>query len=95
MKRMTRCDPREESSRCRRCGGLTVVDDLCGGTEGTPEWELSARRCVICGDVVDPVILEHQTGISGGSQERTLKSGPSTSQSHKDVRGGGDEWISY
>jgi len=64
MKKVTRCDPREESSRCRRCGGLTVVDDLCGGTEGTPEWELSARRCVICGDVFDATILENRLAAS-------------------------------
>lgn len=69
---MRRGDPREESGRCRRCGGLTVVDALCGGTEGRPEWDLIARRCVICGDVVDPVILGHQTGLSDGFQERTL-----------------------
>lgn len=50
-----------DSDRCIRCGGLTVVEDLCGGRTGSPGSELTVRRCVICGDVVDPVILEHRT----------------------------------
>jgi hypothetical protein len=49
-----------DSDQCLRCRGLTVLEDLCGGMAGAPGWELTVRRCVICGDVVDPVILQHR-----------------------------------
>jgi len=39
---------------------LTVVEDLSGGAAGCPGWDLTVRRCVICGDVVDPLILERR-----------------------------------
>lgn len=52
-----------DSDRCLRCRGLTVIEDLCEGTAGAPGWELTVRRCVICGDVVDPMILEHRVGL--------------------------------
>jgi hypothetical protein len=45
------------SQACSRCGGLTV-----------PEWMREemivspARRCIICGDIVDPVILRNRGG---------------------------------
>ena len=41
--------------RCHRCGGLMV-----------PEYDsaigIAERRCVSCGDRVDPVILAHRQG---------------------------------
>jgi hypothetical protein len=78
---MIPCEPRQAPTRCRRCGGLTVVEDFCGGTEETPGWELTARRCVICGDIVDPVILEHQMSVH--RRGRTLQSGLSASGTHE------------
>ncbi len=46
---------RQEASidRCHRCGGLMVSEEV---------FELSSfdRRCVSCGERVDPVILAHR-----------------------------------
>lgn len=57
---MKLAQPFGDAGQCLRCRGLTVVEDLCGDTASAPGWELTVRRCVICGDVVDPVILEHR-----------------------------------
>lgn len=40
-----------ESSRCSRCGGFMVTEQLI---------DLPAHRCVQCGEIVDPVILENR-----------------------------------
>lgn len=45
-----------QESRCTRCGGL-MVNDLCMDLlNSTGELEFVAKRCVQCGEVVDPVI---------------------------------------
>lgn len=54
-------EPREEWSvmwrsqdgvrHCSRCGGLMVTEQLI---------DLPAHRCVQCGEVVDPVILQNR-----------------------------------
>lgn len=45
-----------QESRCTRCGGL-MVNDLCMDLlNSTGELEFAAKRCVQCGEVVDPVI---------------------------------------
>jgi hypothetical protein len=44
-------------SMCTRCGGL-MVQDFCLDVLGNiGEAEFVAKRCVQCGEVVDPVIL--------------------------------------
>ncbi|MER3424334.1 MAG: hypothetical protein C4293_15045 [Nitrospiraceae bacterium] len=39
------------ASGCLRCGGLMVAEHSV---------EFTGRRCVICGDLVDPFILRHR-----------------------------------
>ena len=39
--------------RCERCGGLMVPERLGDADRG-------GRRCVACGEVVDPVIVAHR-----------------------------------
>ena len=47
-------------STCRRCGGL-MVSDFCMDLLNSPgELEFAAKRCVQCGEVVDPVILRNR-----------------------------------
>ena len=57
---MTHASTDRASDECRRCGGLTVVENLCGGAQGSVGWDLTVQRCVMCGDAVDPLILENQ-----------------------------------
>ncbi len=46
----------EGLNHCSRCGGFMVMEPLA---------DLPARRCVQCGEVVDPVILQNrQLGIT-------------------------------
>ncbi|MCG3778847.1 MAG: hypothetical protein JW388_1575 [Nitrospira sp.] len=45
---------------CSRCKGL-MVNYSCGGSlESAGGLELTGRRCVQCGDVVDPIILQNR-----------------------------------
>jgi hypothetical protein len=50
----------QHESMCTRCGGL-MVDDFCMDVLGNiGEAEVAAKRCVQCGEVVDPVILRNR-----------------------------------
>lgn len=55
--------PAPESEQCVRCGGLTVMEALTGGAPDSPGWEVTVRRCILCGDIVDPVILAHRKSL--------------------------------
>ena len=47
-------------STCARCGGLMVGEFCMDLLNGTGELEFLASRCVQCGEVVDPVILQNR-----------------------------------
>lgn len=54
-------------SMCARCGGLMVNDFCMDVLNSIGESRFDAKRCVQCGEVVDPVILENR----GARQEPT------------------------
>ena len=42
---------------CHRCGGL-MITDLCFDVESnTGEFEIEIRKCLSCGETIDPTIL--------------------------------------
>ena len=45
---------------CTRCGGLMVNDFCADLLNSTGELECAPKRCVQCGEVVDPVILRNR-----------------------------------
>lgn len=47
-------------STCNRCGGLMVSDFCMDLLNSTGELEFAAKRCVQCGEVVDPVIQRNR-----------------------------------
>jgi len=50
----------QHDSMCTRCGGL-MVQDFCLDVLGNiGEAEFTGKRCVQCGEVVDPVILRNR-----------------------------------
>ena len=50
----------QHQSTCSRCGGLMVSDFCMDLLNSTGELEFAAKRCVQCGEVVDPVILRNR-----------------------------------
>ena len=56
-----------DGSTCTRCGGLMVTDFSMDLLFCIGETEFSAKRCVQCGEIVDPVILSNR----GTKQEPT------------------------
>ena len=47
-------------STCARCGGFMVNDSYIDLLNNVGETKFSAKRCVQCGEVVDPVILRNR-----------------------------------
>ncbi len=45
---------------CTRCGGLMVNDSCMDLLNNVGESNFAAKRCVQCGEVVDPVILRNR-----------------------------------
>jgi len=50
----------KHESTCTRCGGLMVSDFCMDLLNSTGELEFSAKRCVQCGEVLDPVIQRYR-----------------------------------
>ena len=51
--------------RCSRCMGLMVVEQGFDSRLGSSEDDLSLRRCVQCGEVIDPIILKNRRSQLG------------------------------
>lgn len=51
--------PGSSESRCHRCNGL-LVPEYTSDFQGAPGGEVLARRCVQCGEVIDPIILRNR-----------------------------------
>ncbi len=46
--------------RCWRCRGLMVVESCFDFASDTGQLDCLTRRCVQCGEVIDPVILQNR-----------------------------------
>jgi hypothetical protein len=57
------------ATRCSRCGGLMVIEQCFDLLDHSGQLDFGARRCVQCGEFIDPVILENRY--------RSLTIGPS------------------
>jgi len=47
-----------DSMRCHRCSGIMIYEKFYGDCEHFFGW-----RCIVCGEIVDQVILENRLGI--------------------------------
>lgn len=48
------------AARCSRCGGLMVVEQCFDLLSDSGHLDFLARRCVQCGELIDPVILRNR-----------------------------------
>jgi hypothetical protein len=58
-------------SKCQRCKGAMVYDKFYGAQEQFWGW-----KCLTCGEIVDPVILENRQlmkGVQGTNIRRTRR----------------------
>jgi hypothetical protein len=58
---------RKDWSMCERCGGLMVTERYEDPLGLPGQYECVARRCVQCGEIVDPVILSNRRNGLGRS----------------------------
>lgn len=61
------------SIRCPRCMGLMVVEESFDSIAGGGQVDSLVRRCVQCGEVVDPVILQNRQLRFGTDAGRTCE----------------------
>lgn len=50
----------QHESTCTRCGGFMVNDSYLNLLNNVGESKFPAKRCVQCGEVVDPVVLRNR-----------------------------------
>ena len=53
--------PLHKEGNCARCGGLMVIVRCQDLMDDTGTINFFARRCVLCGDLIDPVIQQNLT----------------------------------
>ena len=48
------------TAQCVRCGGLMVTEQCFDFLSDNGHLDFLAQRCVQCGELIDPVILQHR-----------------------------------
>ncbi len=48
------------TAQCSRCGGLMVTEQCFDLLSDNGHLDFLAQRCVQCGELIDPVILQHR-----------------------------------
>lgn len=66
-------ESRPDSIHCSRCRGLMIVEESFDSALGAARTDFLVRRCVQCGEVVDPVILQNRRSQLGNDPSRTVK----------------------
>ena len=51
---------KRQTIACSRCGGFMIVERSFDSIDGAARIDVSVRRCVQCGEVVDSVILQNR-----------------------------------
>ncbi len=63
------------TTRCARCEGLMVIEPCFDSTGDASHLDCLTRRCVQCGEVIDPVILQNRRrqigNVVGPAQEES------------------------
>ncbi len=62
-----------DSIRCSRCSGFMIVEESFDSIVGAAYGDFLVRRCVQCGEVVDPVILQNRRSQLENDPSRTIK----------------------
>ena len=64
-------DASADPVRCFRCMGFMVVEQGFDSMLGSSEADVLLRRCVQCGEIIDPVILRNRQLQRGSALQRT------------------------
>ena len=59
-KNATGLEQHGSATRCSRCKGLMVVEQCFDSMDDPRHLDFPARRCVQCGEIIDPVILQNR-----------------------------------
>ena len=54
---------------CQRCGGFMITDRCLDVVSDTGEVGIAVRRCIQCGDVIDPTIIRNRRLPAGDRHE--------------------------
>ena len=56
---------------CERCGGMSVAAHF----EGDRAWAYDGWKCLICGNITDPIIVTNRDAQAHGATESTTSTG--------------------
>ena len=62
-----------ETVCCSRCAGLMVIEESFDSMTGRADVDFQVKRCVQCGEVIDPVILQNRRAQLGYDLGRSEK----------------------
>lgn len=77
-KKLERQESRADSNRCSRCRGLMIIEGAFDSIGEAAHPDFLVRRCVQCGEIVDPVILQNRRSQFEHHPTRTAKNGRAT-----------------
>lgn len=72
-KELTGRESQGDSICCSRCRGLMIVEQPFDSIVGAAPADFLVRRCVQCGEVVDPVILQNRRSQHEHDPSRTIR----------------------
>jgi hypothetical protein len=58
---------------CNRCGGLMITEQCLDVESNTGEFEIEIRKCISCGETIDPTILRNRQRNAQNIQEHSQK----------------------
>ena len=61
------------SKDCHRCGGLMITEQCFDVESNTGEFEIEIRKCLSCGETIDPTILRNRQPNGQNFQDHPQK----------------------
>jgi hypothetical protein len=71
-KKLTGRESQGDSIWCARCQGLMIVEEPFDSIVGAVSADFLVRRCVQCGEVIDPIILQNRRSQQEYDPGRTI-----------------------
>ncbi len=65
--------PLQKLGKCARCGGLMVIVRCQDLMDNTGAINFFAKRCVLCGDLIDPVIQQNRVNPIVPSHRKKMR----------------------
>ena len=58
--------------RCAKCGGLMNWEEFFSVMTESLPWSYKGYRCIDCGEIIDPIILQNRRLFQNGGEDKKL-----------------------